>query len=187
MANRAQEEVSALNRERTFDLESVIAEAERRESRPADKSQIRDMAERMAAERKERLRRSAALVRRTAPIAVELLASAPVAMPKPHVVPRPILRRKHARPAAIKALGKFKASPFRNSIQLLRALEAQTAPIDLTGLHGLLPGIGIASIAAYMSSFVGRDWAVRSGSCRAYAYLIGPKGTQYLKNFYPSD
>ena len=122
-----------MNRERTFDLDSVIAEAERREARPADKSQIRDMAERMALERRERLRRARLLVQRPqAAIVEERVAYV-------HVVQ---VVAKTSTPAPVtRSPLKFTMPPKSKSLQVLLALYNQALPISLNGLHSLLPGI----------------------------------------------
>ncbi len=165
-----------MNRERTFDLDSVIAQAEAREARPAGKSQIREMAERMAAERQAKLRD-----RGTAPRPL-VVAPAPAPVPVPAAIASaPRAARKPRRRGGHHPRGKTK------SLQLLRALSKQTKPIDVPGLHKLLPEIASTSIAAYMGSFAGRGWAVRSGELKFYKYKIGAKGAEYLKTFHPPD
>ncbi len=151
--------------DRAFDLDRAVAEAEAREAQPAGKSEIRQMAERMAAERREKLRRADSLVRR-----------------EPFATPGPAASIGSAPPSA-PAGGK----PEMKSVQLLRALKAQGEPIGVPGLHALLPEIESTSIAAYMASFSARRWAIRTGSRRFYVYRIGPKGAQYLKTFHPPD
>lgn len=73
------------------------------------------------------------------------------------------------------------------SLRILKVLKKLREPKPVAALARLLPDIAYASLCAYLSNMVARQYASRAGVEKAYRYGIGPNGEQYLKIFHPPD
>jgi len=155
------------------------AEAEGRAKQEADRAREAATEQRLADQQAER-----------EAVAARASVVAPLRVPEPSRRPVETAPAPKAQPVAAPKPPALKPLPGKgeygyNSTRILKVLRKLSRPQAASAICDLLQDIPLGSVHAFLSGFVDRQYAIKSGVAGAYKYTLGPRGKLYLDTFQP--